>query len=96
MPASRKLVQQYSGPKDLLDRLSRDLQRLQQAPNPAAALDAATIFACTAWSLTAWLYASIYRDPQARQQLARLLSCCWLERSVQVAPAPSRRRNACT
>ena len=73
MPASRKLVRQYSGPKDLLDRLDRDLQRVQQAPTPTAALDAAITYCCTAWSLTAWLYAPIYRDAQARRQLAHLV-----------------------
>ena len=73
MPAARNRVQQYSGPNDLLERLARDLQRLQLASTPAAALDAALTFACTAWSLTAWLYAPIYRDPQVRRQLAHLV-----------------------
>ena len=57
MPRTR--VQQYSGPKDLLDRLSRDLQRLQEAPSPAAALDAAITYCAMAWSLVGWLYAPI-------------------------------------
>ena len=70
MPRTR--VQQYSGPKDLLERLARDLQRLQEAPSPATALDAAITYCCTAWSLTAWLYAPIHRDPAARRQLAQL------------------------
>ena len=70
---ARTLVQQYRSPRDLLDRLARDLQRLEQASSPAAALDAAITYCCTAWSLTAWLYAPIYRDPQARRQLAHLV-----------------------
>ena len=48
------------------------MQRLKQAPSPAAALDAAITYCCTAWSLTAWLYASIHRDPQARRRIAQL------------------------
>ena len=68
----RKLVRQYSGPKDLLERLARDLQRFQQANSPATVLDCALTFCSTAWSLTAWLYASIHRDPQIRRQIAQL------------------------
>ena len=65
-------VQQYRSPRDLLERLHRDLQRLQEAPSPAAALDAAITFACTAWSLTAWLFMSIAREPAVRRQIAQL------------------------
>ena len=53
MPAARNRVQQYATPLDLLDRLARDLQRLQEAPSLAAALDAAITYCITAWSLTA-------------------------------------------
>ena len=72
MPAARNLVHQYSGPKDLLERLARDLQRLQQANSPAAALDCAITYCCTAWSLTNWLFMSIARDATVRRQIAQL------------------------
>ena len=70
MPRTR--VQQYSGPKDLLDRLARDLQRLQQANSPATVLDCAITYCCTAWGLTNWLFMSIARDAAVRRQLAQL------------------------
>ena len=72
MPAARNLVHQYSGPKDLLDRLARDLQRVQQANSPATALDCAITYCCTAWSLTNWLFMSIARDAAVRRQIAQL------------------------
>ena len=73
MPAAHKLrFQQYSTPQDLLDRLCRDLQHLQQAPSAAVALDCALTFACTAWNLTAWFYLLVRRDAAVRRQLAQL------------------------
>ena len=68
----RTRVQQYRSPRDLLERLVRDLQRLQEAPSPAAALDAAITYCCTAWSLTNWLFMSISRDAAVRRQIAHL------------------------
>ena len=72
MPAPRTRVQQYSGPKDLLDRLSRDLRALQQATSAAEALDAASAFAIVAWSMTAWFYLPLRNDATSRRQLAQL------------------------
>jgi hypothetical protein len=63
---------QYRSPKDLLDRLARDLEALQQAGSPAQALDVAITFACTAWNLTNWLWRPISRDAGLRRQLSRL------------------------
>ena len=65
-------VQRYSTSQDLLARLGRDLQSLQQAPSAALALDAAVTFPQTAWGLSAWLFRPIARDAALRRQIARL------------------------
>ena len=66
-----KRVQQYRGPGDLLERLTRDLRALQQATSAAGALDAAITYCCTAWGLTTWLFMPVARDAGLRRQLAR-------------------------
>ena len=47
MPAVDTRVKQYRSPRDLIERLIRDLQRLQKANSPAAALDAAITYCAT-------------------------------------------------
>jgi hypothetical protein len=67
-----KRVQHYCGPRDLLERLARDLRALQQARSAAGALDAAVTFAQTAWGLSAWLFQLVARGAALRRQIARL------------------------
>jgi hypothetical protein len=69
--AHKVRVQQYRGPRDLLERLVRDLRALQQATTAAAALDCAITYCCTAWGLTNWLFMPVARDASLRRQLAR-------------------------
>ena len=65
-----KRVQQYCGPRGLIERLARDLRALQQATTAAAALDCAITYCCTAWGLTTWLFMPVAREASLRRQLA--------------------------
>jgi hypothetical protein len=67
--SAARLTWDLNHPRDLLDKLGRELDRLKDG-NREDSADHALNFAVTAWHLTEWVWASIKGNYPLRQRLA--------------------------